>query len=214
MHRMNGRTAIITGATSGMGRATALLFAREGAAIVASGRDEARGRELEAQIRSGGRPGRVRARRCQPSRNQRQARGAVRPRVRRPRHDRLLRGDARPRLRHRCAARHVAADDRRQPRRGVLPASGGTAGHEGARRGLGGRRRVDRGAEGFPEPRRLLRLEGRAAGPGPAGGHRLRPGHPHQRALPGPGGHAAHLGLGLGVSGPGPGRLGRCSKRP
>ena len=50
MQRMNGRTAIITGATSGMGRATALLFAREGAAIVASGRDEARGRTLVDEI--------------------------------------------------------------------------------------------------------------------------------------------------------------------
>jgi NAD(P)-dependent dehydrogenase (short-subunit alcohol dehydrogenase family) len=54
MQRMNGRTAIITGATSGMGRAAALLFAREGAAIVASGRDEARGRALEEQIRADG----------------------------------------------------------------------------------------------------------------------------------------------------------------
>jgi NAD(P)-dependent dehydrogenase (short-subunit alcohol dehydrogenase family) len=51
---MKGRTAIITGATSGMGRATALLFAREGAAIVASGRDDARGRELIAEIRGAG----------------------------------------------------------------------------------------------------------------------------------------------------------------
>lgn len=42
MQRMNGRAAIITGATSGMGRATALLFAREGASVVASGRDEKR----------------------------------------------------------------------------------------------------------------------------------------------------------------------------
>ncbi|MCK7496502.1 MAG: SDR family NAD(P)-dependent oxidoreductase [Comamonadaceae bacterium] len=49
MQRMNGRTAIITGATSGMGRAAALLFAREGASIVASGRDEARGRSLSAR---------------------------------------------------------------------------------------------------------------------------------------------------------------------
>ncbi len=54
MHRMNGRTAIITGATSGMGRAAAILFAREGASIVASGRDEARGRELEKQVRGDG----------------------------------------------------------------------------------------------------------------------------------------------------------------
>jgi NAD(P)-dependent dehydrogenase (short-subunit alcohol dehydrogenase family) len=53
MKRMDGRRAIITGATSGMGRATALLFAREGAAIVASGRDAARGRALEEEIRGG-----------------------------------------------------------------------------------------------------------------------------------------------------------------
>jgi hypothetical protein len=38
-NRLEGRTAIITGATGGMGRATALPFAHEGAAIMASGRD-------------------------------------------------------------------------------------------------------------------------------------------------------------------------------
>jgi NAD(P)-dependent dehydrogenase (short-subunit alcohol dehydrogenase family) len=54
MTRMKGRTAIITGATSGMGRATALLFAREGASIIASGRDEARGGAVVAEIRAGG----------------------------------------------------------------------------------------------------------------------------------------------------------------
>ena len=54
MMRMKGRTAIITGATSGMGRATALLFAREGASIVASGRDEERGQALVDDIRSAG----------------------------------------------------------------------------------------------------------------------------------------------------------------
>jgi NAD(P)-dependent dehydrogenase (short-subunit alcohol dehydrogenase family) len=37
-----------------MGRATALLFAQEGAAIVASGRDETRGRSLVEEIRSAG----------------------------------------------------------------------------------------------------------------------------------------------------------------
>jgi NAD(P)-dependent dehydrogenase (short-subunit alcohol dehydrogenase family) len=54
MTRMKGRTAIITGATSGMGRATALLFAREGASVVASGRDEVRGRSLMDEIRAAG----------------------------------------------------------------------------------------------------------------------------------------------------------------
>ena len=54
MTSLQGRTAIITGATSGMGRATALLFAREGAAIMASGRDEARGSALVDEIRAAG----------------------------------------------------------------------------------------------------------------------------------------------------------------
>ncbi len=54
MTRMEGRAAIITGATSGMGRATALLFAREGAAVVASGRNEDRGRSLLDEIRADG----------------------------------------------------------------------------------------------------------------------------------------------------------------
>ena len=54
MGRLQGEAAIVTGATSGMGRATALLFAREGAAILASGRDSERGAALVEEIRSAG----------------------------------------------------------------------------------------------------------------------------------------------------------------
>jgi NAD(P)-dependent dehydrogenase (short-subunit alcohol dehydrogenase family) len=54
MGKLHGKAAIVTGATSGMGRATALLFAREGAAVVASGRHSERGLALVDEIRASG----------------------------------------------------------------------------------------------------------------------------------------------------------------
>ena len=42
-----GKVAIVTGASSGIGRATALLFAREGMKVCATARDEAGLQELE-----------------------------------------------------------------------------------------------------------------------------------------------------------------------
>jgi len=54
MGKLQGKAAIVTGATSGMGRATAILFARESASVVASGRDPERGRALVEEIRRDG----------------------------------------------------------------------------------------------------------------------------------------------------------------
>lgn len=54
MGQLDGKVAIITGATSGMGRGIALHFAREGAQVIASGRDAARGEALVSEIAAAG----------------------------------------------------------------------------------------------------------------------------------------------------------------
>lgn len=54
MDRLKGKVAIITGATSGMGRDTAYVFAEEGAKVVITGRDEARAKEVVENIKKNG----------------------------------------------------------------------------------------------------------------------------------------------------------------
>jgi len=54
MGRLSAKTAIISGATSGIGRATALLFAEEGADVVLTGRRAELGRAVEAECRRRG----------------------------------------------------------------------------------------------------------------------------------------------------------------
>ena len=52
--RLSGKTALVTGSTSGIGRATAEAFAREGAEVIVSGRDEQRGAEVVTAITANG----------------------------------------------------------------------------------------------------------------------------------------------------------------
>lgn len=52
--RLAGKVAIITGASSGMGRDTAYLFAKEGAKVVVVGRNEARTNEVVKNIKEAG----------------------------------------------------------------------------------------------------------------------------------------------------------------
>lgn len=54
MNEFNGKTAIITGATSGIGRATAILLSASGANIAAVGRNETALAELQNEIASKG----------------------------------------------------------------------------------------------------------------------------------------------------------------
>src|SRR5882724_103152 len=52
--RMQGERALVTGSTSGIGKAVAVRFAAEGAAVCVTGRDATRGAAVVASIAAAG----------------------------------------------------------------------------------------------------------------------------------------------------------------
>jgi len=54
MRRLEGHVAVVTGSTKGIGRATAEMFAAEGASVLITGRNEEAGKDVEDAIRSAG----------------------------------------------------------------------------------------------------------------------------------------------------------------
>src|ERR1700689_46190 len=54
MTRLRGHSALVTGGTGGIGRAVALALGREGALVVVTGRDAARGADVTGRIRDQG----------------------------------------------------------------------------------------------------------------------------------------------------------------
>ena len=54
MTRLENKTALVTGSTSNIGREVAVAFGGEGAHVIVSGRDDARGQAVVARIRDAG----------------------------------------------------------------------------------------------------------------------------------------------------------------
>ena len=186
MSRFDGKVAFVTGATSGIGRATALAFAREGASVVVADVAADGNQETARLIEQAG--GQALAVTCDVTRSE-DVRAALDAAV--ERFGRLdiafnnagIEQAIKPAARdHR---RRMGPPGRRQPPRRVPAHEARDRAHARARRRRDRQHLLGRRRQGLRRPGRLRRHQARRDRPDQVRRARLRrPGHPRQRDLP------------------------------
>ena len=181
---IEGRVAIITGAASGMGRATAYVFADEGARLALVDRNADGVEQVADEVNAAGGTAQAYARRSRRRRRDHRAR-RQRPRRSRPRrHPRQQRRHLRRRAhRSRRVGEGVGDHVRRQPHRAGPPHPRLPRRSRAQRRGPRRQHRIDRRARRDGRRQPLHRRQARRHRPHAIDGRRARPAR-RQRQLP------------------------------